>query len=578
MSVDRNDLTNNAFKINGQYLEDIIEGYATLATRGRESLPINIETYTIGSANGETFKSSRYPSRTIEVDFLIKDIDDSNRRNKINHLANILAVDEADFVFNDESDKYITGTPILPQEMSHGAHWISGTFSIFCMDPFKYSLVPIERTTDDSAGVIVSGNTAVFTIDYDGTYECHPTLRAEFSSAKVGGEYNDDGDCGYVAFSDSNENVIQLGNPDALDIDEYTRAQNLANREFSSLSDWTASGWNKTWESKTIDGSASVGSISDAHWANGKGAWTKECAIPSFGSSTGMHGPIIWKQTSGAINYDLAIEQRLCCNNADETGTFECGIWNTSGTPYMLTGYVIEKTGNGTTGIVKYIVNGAVVGTDSIDLSYYNTNFGYCRKDAVYTTYATYTYYTNKKKKKKSKKKTKYYKVSYSTVCTGYKYTQSNLNSTIKKSEGTVTFKVGNLAAKTYTDSSISQIAGHNVSMHFGKSGSMTPLNTNAVRSCKFTNNGNNNKTFADIPNVFTAGDIVEANCNDASVYMMRGSALLGQYAPQFGALGNDWESFVLHKGENLIYVSWSDWVEENYKPKIKIIYNEVYI
>lgn len=569
-----------AVSINGMYIENIISGYQTLYTSGRETLAVNLDTLTVGSADGEVIKSRRYPARTITVGFQLVASSPSDFRTKFNHLNNLMSFESADFVFADETDKYFTGTPILDVDVESGRNSIVGEWQIFCPDPFKYSLSPTVRTTDDAQGVVITGNTATFTIDYNGTHECHPTLRAEFASALSGGEYNDDGDCGYVAFADDDGNIIQLGNPDAIDIDEYTRAQNLANREFSSLTDWIATGWNETWGSKTVDGSVNVATKTDTYWARGTGAWSKQCAVPTFNTNAGWHGPLIWKQTTGAINFSLAIEHRMCCSGGGELGTFECGIYNTTSTPYMLAGFVIEKTSAGTSGVVRYIVGGKQVGTASIDLSYYNTHFGYCRRDPVYTTYATVVYYKNKKKTKQSKnnKKTKYYNVYYTTVCTGYTYTQSNLNSSITKSEGTFTFKVGNLAAKTFVDSSLAQIPGHNISMHFGKSGSTTPLNTNVVRSCKFTNNGNNNKTFADVPNVFTAGDVVEANCNDASVYLMRGSSLLGQYAPQYGALGNNWDSFLLHKGENHIAVSWSDWVDADYKPKISIIYNEVYI
>ena len=84
--------------------------------------------------------------------------------------------------------------------------------------------------------------------------------------------------------------------------------------------------------------------------------------------------------------------------------------------------------------------------------------------------------------------------------------------------------------------------------------------------------------TFADIPNVFTSGDIVEADCNDASVYLKHANTEDGHLAPQFGALGNDWEEFTLVKGVNIINAVWSDWVNSDYKPTLKILYNEVYI
>ena len=81
---------------------------------------------------------------------------------------------------------------------------------------------------------------------------------------------------------------------------------------------------------------------------------------------------------------------------------------------------------------------------------------------------------------------------------------------------------------------------------------------------------------FAEIPNVFTAGDIVEANCNDANVYLYRDGSMSGHIEPQYGALGNDWEDFEIKPGQNIIKAVWSDWVNTSYKPLIQIIFNEV--
>lgn len=155
-----------------------------------------------------------------------------------------------------------------------------------------------------------------------------------------------------------------------------------------------------------------------------------------------------------------------------------------------------------------------------------------------------------------------------------YKYTQSNLNTSIKKSGSQVTFKVGNLSTRKFT--SDDALPAHNASFHFGKYKGTAALHTNAVRSVKFT--ANPSPEFEDVPNVFTAGDIIEADCNDASVYLRREDTEEGFFAPQYGALGNDWENFKLTKGNNAIKVVWSEWVDPNYKPTITISYNEVYL
>lgn len=563
MGKERPDLKNEAVKIDGSYIEDMIAGYTTLKTEGREALPIELDGYTVGTSDGETIKNTRYPARTITVEFLLIGPNSSAIMEKLNHLNNLLSMDEADFVFNDEPDKFFTGIPITGAELEKGRGWVHGKWQIYCADPFKYSTAVITANP-----VSIEGNTATFAINYMGTYPSRPVLKAEFAGALEGGDYSDDGDCGYVAFIDSDENIIQLGNPDAIDLDEFATADQLINRAFTTTSGWNTAG-GKTYGNKVVTGSISVSNIADAYWNKGKGK-TAKYAKPSYGSGNAFHGPILWQSTAGAINFDLAIVHRLCVSKPEQIGTFEAGVYNVTGGTYkMVAGIVIEKTASGTNGTVRYIVNGASVGTDKIDLSYYNTNFGYCKRTEQFKTQ-----YYNKKKKKWQDKKIK--KAKTRKVSTGYKYTQSNLNTTIKKAGKQVTFKVGNLAAKSFTNTDIEDLPSHNVSFHFAQKAALAAMHTNAVESVRFTRNPSAH--FADIPNVFTSGDIVEADCNDASVYLMHAGTEEGHIAAQYGALGNDWEDFRLQKGTNYIEAVWSEWVNPEYAPTVSIMYNEVFI
>ena len=533
-----------------------------LKSSGREALSLELESFSVGTSDGETIKNTRYPARTITVEFLLVG-KQTELMEKLNHLNNLLSMDEADFVFNDEPDKFFTGIPITGAEVEKGHGWVHGKWQIYCADPFKYSTAVITARP-----VSVEENTATFAISYNGTYPARPLLRAEFAGALSGGDYSDDGDCGYVAFIDSDENIIQLGNPDAIDLDAFSMADQLINRTFTTVDGWSTEG-GKTYEDKQITGSVTAEAITDTYWNKGAGK-TAIYAKPAYGQGESLHGPILYQGTSGAINFDLAIVHRLCVNRPDQTGTFETGAYNVSGSTYkMAAGIVIEKMSAGTSGTVKYIVNDSLVGTDTIDLSYYNTNFGYCKRTENFKTQ-----YYNKKKKKWQDKKIK--KAKTRSVSTGFTYTQSNLNTAIRRAENQITFKVGNLAARTFTDPDLENVPAHIVSFHFGAKDEATAMHTNAVESVRFTRNPG--AAFSDIPNVFTAGDIIEADCNDASVYLKHMGTEEGHMAAQYGALGNDWEDFKLQKGVNYIRAVWSDWVNPQYAPDVTISFNEVYI
>lgn len=561
MARERNDLAADAVKINGIYLEDAITGFTTINSSGREALTKEIVSNSYKS-DGSLVDYTRYPEREIEITFIIETDTAGTFRDKYTTLLGMLDGEEADIQFNDDVNKFLTGTIVVEEPEEKFGTFCKGKYKVVCSNPFKYSTAVYEASPVD-----YDDSSAQFLITYNGTYPARPVLQAEFVGALSGGNYSDDGDCGFVAFMDEDENIIQLGNPEAIDLDAAATAEQVLNRTFTTTTGFTTTG-GYTWGNKTKTGSCSANqSISDTYWKKGTGQSLKYVK-PTYGSSSGWHGPILrYSINGGAQNFDIALVQRICCKKAAELGTFECGAYTSTGT--MLAGFVIEKTGNGTNGTVKYIVNGVQQGKATIDLSYYNTNFGYCKRTAVNST----EWYNTKKKKWQ---KTKIKGAKTRTVVSGYKYTQSNLNSSIRRTGNTFTFKVGNLAKATYTVGDLENVVASEVSIHFGQKGTTAALNTNAVSSMKITKLAG--VLFADTENVFTAGDIVEADCSDASIYIKRAGTEEGQLSPQYGALANDWENFMLVKGTNIITASWSSWVNTSYKPVLKILYNEVFL
>lgn len=534
-----------AVSLNGTYLENIVSGYRTLYVKGRESLGTELNTYSVGIADGEKVKGRRYPARVLTVGFQLLCADDEEFRLRFNQLNNILSIEEADFVFNDETDKYFTGYPVMDANVEEGRNNVTGEWKIYCAYPFKRSIDTVTLSSDDASGVVVGNNSATFTFNYDGVIPAKPLLRCEFASAKSGGDYNEDGDCGFVAFLNPDESIIQLGNPDVIDVDAVNKNGTLINSEFDALTGWTASGM-------------AVSSITDQYWNNGAGQ-TQNYAM---GAGT------LSRSTTGAVGFEFDILQRLCVSAPTQTGTFKASLVNSG---KVVVGYEIVKTGSGTGATVNYILNDTVVGTDTIDLSYYNTNFGYCNRTPVYVTQTYQTQVVTYVKKKKKKKKKTTWVTNTRQVQSGWNYTQSNLNSGISRDGGVVTFSIGELADRTFKNSDIENTPVYNVV--FEVSGD---LHTNALRSCALVSKAG--VPFAEIPNVFTAGDIVEADCSDANVYLYRNGSIQGHLEPQYGALGNDWEDFDIKVGQNIIRAVWSDWVNTNYKPTVKIIFNKVYI
>ncbi len=119
-------------------------------------------------------------------------------------------------------------------------------------------------------------------------------------------------------------------------------------------------------------------------------------------------------------------------------------------------------------------------------------------------------------------------------------------------------------------NSAIADVAVAKVTFAFLKYGTKTPLSYNGLYWAKFVKN--NCDTYSDIPNKFSANDVVSADCKNGEVY------LNNTLVPALGALGNDWEEFYLSPGINQIGFSYSDWVNAAYAPKFKIRYREVFL
>lgn len=260
-----------------------------------------------------------------------------------------------------------------------------------------------------------------------------------------------------------------------------------------------------------------------------------------YGSGSKWHGASITRTIPadksgevGAKNFTLTYSQKMSIgsekNATAQLGAFQVLLVAGSGTDRsIVAGVNIYKGSTGKKAKLQFFINGATVGvvdsvtggTSDIDLSYNN------------------------------------------------KYFKSGKSSTITKSGGAVTFNIGGIK-KVFKDSSIKDIAVNEVTFIFSQYGTKPALAYNGLYSAKFVKN--NCETQKDIPNKFSANDIVEADCKNAEI------SLNGVLTPSLGALGNDWEEFYLTPGLNQIGIAFSEWVEADYAPSFKVRYREVFL
>ena len=539
-------LPSEALKINGEYIENIIDGYRTLTVSGREALSPEITTFETGVRDGSTLQSKRFPARRLLIKYQLVAKSNEEFREAFNKLGSILNVEDAELIFNDEQDKFFIGTPSNISEVEPGSNSVIGEFEITCTDPFKYSVeeYEVEPTLDDGMS---------FLVDYKGTYKAYPTLEASFykeneTDNATTNTLTGKGDCGFVAFFNENEKIIQLGDPDEEDSENYKKSQTLVNQTFKTSSAWGVAAktlWTLNTGKTTSSDVVAVGDIGMAV-SNPDSASNvaREYYLKASDYSKGdkWHGPSITRKIPadaagdvGATNFTLTYKHKMSIgngkNDTKQKGSFQCLIVNGSGASRkIIAGVHVYKNTDGKKAKIKFFVNNKSEKVIDIDLSYHNKYLG------------------NNSTKKKIK-----------TVKT----------CTITKQGKTITFNIGGIK-KTFTSSAIANMLANEVTFTFTKLGTKTPLSYNGIYSAKFVKN--NCDTWRDIPNKFSSNDVVVADCK-------KGEILLNDtVTPEYGALGNDWEGFHLNPGVNQIGVTYSDWVEDAYAPTFKMRYREVFL
>lgn len=675
-ALEENVLPSEALKINGKYIENQISGYRTLNVSGREALSPDVVSFETGIRDGTKLKSKRYPERIITVTYQLTAASNEEFREAYNQLGRILDVKNAILIFNDEPDKYFTGTPCTIGSVPPGRNSVVGEIELLCTDPFKYSIYEYEASAAAGEKSIV--------IPYYGTYKSFPKLQAVFYNEK---EVADDGetaqaltgagDCGYVAFFNENEKIIQLGDPEEADQETgHAKSQTMMNQTFLSETAWgttaknlwavnngsfintniqqagavamaaasvsqvsdsgTTSGtlissagtdpvYKMTYSTKNrkkdsvdvvVTVSATVTSLAtsgitvdsiirviatihgkaySATLKNSGTAWNANktysvsisatltglstgvnvlssnslrvdvqdannsaglsttsgnqisisaysstgyasyyLAPSGYGTVTGKwHGPSITRSIGadsagnvGATDFTLTYKQKMCIaqsGGSNQVGSFRMNLTAANGA--HIAGIWFYKNKSGKAGNMVFYVGGKKVNTTPIDIHHGNDFFGKSESEVA------------------------------STVVT--------------KSGGTITFAVGSYK-RQFKNTALASVVATKVTFSFEKYSDLAALEYNGLYTAKLVKH--NCSTYKDIPNKFSANDVVIADCKNAEIQ------LNGIAAPELGALGNDWEGFYLTPGINQIGFGYSEWVTSDYAPRVTVRYREVFL
>lgn len=517
-------LPSEALKINGEYIENMIPGYRTLTVAGREALAPEVYTFETGIRDGSGLSSKRYPARTITVTYQL--IAESNEafRAAYNALGGILDVVDAELIFLDEPDKYFTGTFSYMGEVEPGKNAVVGQFEFKCLDPFKYSVEEKTATLSaDESGIL---------IDYNGTYKSFPTLQVDFAEETEPDTLTGKGECGYIAFFDANENVIQLGDPEEMDEDAnaYPKSQAVINQKFCYSNSWT-SGANALWEKNSgTFHNQQIGTLgmkllpgSNYYYLTPMAYGTNTTA--AHGASFGRTIPADAAGDTNNDIFDLYFKPvfAIAAGNAGKKTYGEWALILVGESGERVAWVRLAKNTDGNKASLMFYVNSSCIYQGTVDVSASGKQFGLGENNPL---------------------------CRVSRTATGYVFVMGGVTKTFRLDAGDARPNV------------------KKVEFMFSQYKAQTPVAINGIMTVKFTKNYC--QTYKDIPNKFQSNDVLEVDCRSGKVWLNKAEK------PELGALGNDWEQFHLSPGLNQIGFSCSDWVSEAPVPTVR--YREVFL
>lgn len=269
--------------------------------------PREISLLNVPARHGSYFTGARYGVRKIDIELTVLATTPDQYMQTLRFLAFCLDIEEpSELIISDEADKFhyaiLSGETDMTNELMTVGR---GTLSFICPDPFAYSL---ETKT-------INPVSRKFTFKNEGTTTTFPKFTVNFQNEAT-----------FVSFI-SPDGVILIGNPSEPDQIVLPKTQYMLNDSMKITSGWAAH--SALDEGRLNDGSVVVKD-------------TDGIAAASYGTGTAgsntWHGPAIRKDLSELVQ-DFTVKVRLDFSSqdgnssldGDQKGRLEIYLFNQSG-------------------------------------------------------------------------------------------------------------------------------------------------------------------------------------------------------------------------------------------------------
>lgn len=375
---------------------------------------------------------------------------------------------------------------------------------------------PLKYSTEQKTATVAPGESSAVDITYSGSELAKPIIEVQFA-----------GDCGFVSVEDTNGKKLLFGNLAEEDTDPTQQggSETLINQTYSSTGSWSDTE-QALWTFNSVPGlsnkqKGTIGSLNELQVLN------RYIGPDSYGDDDiVVYGPSMMRSipadSSGNVNPDLwsfSFRPIFAANGLlQQYGEFAALVFDADGNRIAWVRIASQST----------ISRQATMGFHAMGETVYTGTI-----DEVDGPFSK-------------------------------PLIAANAMITVERSADAITFRAPDIVRSF----AVSDVPGANrIAFMFSRRKDVNPLSRLGLGAVQFVS-----WLPGDIPNSFAASDVLLVDCRTAKI------TLNGTSRADLGDIGNAWESFGLHPGENHLKFSYSKWVPDETAPLLLLHHREAFV